>query len=93
MVQEITRDFLAEKSIQYAEQKDSGAWANDCEGFIAGAMFVMQLLKQANVSGQSEQLPTFNVDEFERWMSGWVDRKHIKTIAAYVRNQLGGNCH
>ena len=45
MEQMITKELLAEKAVEYAEQKNS-AWTNDCEGFIAGAMFVMQLLQQ-----------------------------------------------
>lgn len=64
MVQEITKEFLAEKAVEYAEQKNS-AWTNDCEGFIAGAMFVMQLLKQTDCT---TQLPPITDGEYKRLM-------------------------
>lgn len=45
-------------------------------------------LQQANVNGS---LPHFDVAEFKKWMSGWVEQKHIAAIAEYVAKKLGGN--
>lgn len=39
----------------------------------------------------SGSVPKFDADGFKRWMSGWVEPKHIPTIAAYVEKMLGGN--
>ena len=34
--------------------------------------------------------PTWNKEKFESWMSGWIDRNHIKDISDYVEKYIVG---
>lgn len=58
----INKEQIAEAAEKYAEQENS-AWTNDYNGFIAGAMFVQQLLQQTAVSGA---LPPSGIEEFDK---------------------------